>query len=123
MTADFMRRLYCGCVTFADFRLVWSAGRAAARDLRDGSAFDADEARRRIVAQLDSLAAHGIRHAALGGFGCGAFLNPGAEVARLYKEELARRADDFCVVAFAIYAAGYGPGNFGPFKAVFESAA
>ena len=97
--------------------------RAAARDLRDGSAFDADEARRRIVAQLDTLAAHGIRHAVLGAFGCGAFLNPGAEVARLYKEELARRADDFCVVAFAIYAAGYGPGNFGPFKAVFESAA
>ena len=97
--------------------------RAAARDLRDGSAFDADEARRRIVAQLETLTAHGVRHAVLGAFGCGAFLNPGAEVARLYKDELARRAEAFEVVVFAVYAAGYGPGNFGPFKAVFESAA
>ena len=59
----------------------------------------------------------------LGAFGCGAFLNPGAEVARLYKDELARRAEAFEVVVFAVYAAGYGPGNFGPFKAVFERAA
>ncbi|WP_088285799.1 poly(ADP-ribose) glycohydrolase domain-containing protein [Ideonella sp. A 288] len=97
--------------------------RAAARDLRDGSAFDADDARRRIAAQLDTLKAAGQRHVVLGAFGCGAFLNPAAEVSRLYQDELARRSADFSVVAFAIYAAGYGPDNFGPFRAAFDATA
>lgn len=45
--------------------------RAAAQDLRDGSAFDAENARRRIAAQLDTLCAHGVRNAVLGAFGVG----------------------------------------------------
>jgi hypothetical protein len=97
--------------------------RAAAQDLRDGSAFSIEDARRRIVAQLDTMRSHGLRHAVLSAFGCGAFLNPAPQVAQLYKDEIARRAKDFSVVGFAIYAAGYGPDNFQPFKAVFENAA
>jgi len=95
--------------------------RASARDLRDGSAFDPDDARRRIAAQLNTLRAHRIRHVVLGAFGCGAFRNPSDQVARIYAEEIAERAADFSVVAFAIYAAGYGPDNYAPFAAVFPS--
>jgi hypothetical protein len=97
--------------------------RAAAQDLRDGSAFSIEDARRRIAAQLDTIRSHGVRHTVLSAFGCGAFLNPAPQVARLYKEEIARRANDFSAVGFAIYAAGYGPDNFQFFKAVFENAA
>jgi hypothetical protein len=97
--------------------------RAAAQDLRDGSNFDATDARRRIAAQFETLLAQGVRHAVLGAFGCGAFLNPAPQVARLYKEELACRSAGFSVVAFAIYAAGYGPDNFRPFRDEFENAA
>src|SRR5262245_56664381 len=61
--------------------------RAAACDLRDGSAFDPQETRRRIAAQLDTLRAGGQRHTVLGAFGCGAFRNPATEVACLYREE------------------------------------
>lgn len=86
--------------------------RAAARDLRDGSAFDPRDARRRIAAQLDTLRHHRIRHAVLGAFGCGAFCNPGDRVARIYREEIELRAADFSVIAFAIFSAGYGPGNY-----------
>jgi uncharacterized protein (TIGR02452 family) len=85
--------------------------------------FSIDDARRRIAAQLDTLLAHGVRHTVLGAFGCGAFLNPAHEIARLYREEIARRAADLSVVGFAIYAAGYGPDNFQPFRAAFENAA
>ncbi len=93
--------------------------RSAAQDLRGGSEFDSHDARRRIAAQLNTLRQHGIRHVVLGAFGCGAFLNPAKHVARLYRQELAARAGDFSVVAFAIFAAGYGPDNFKPFAAVF----
>jgi hypothetical protein len=91
--------------------------RAAAQDVRGGRPFDADEARRRIAAQLDTLRCHRIRHAVLSAFGCGAFQNPAPVVASLYREELHRRVDAFDVVAFAIYAPGYGPDNYGPFAA------
>lgn len=96
--------------------------RAAARDLRDGSEFDAHDARRRIAAQLDTLRLNGIRHAVLGAFGCGAFRNPAENVARLYREEIAARREHFDVVAFAIFSAGYGPDNYGPFAEVFATA-
>lgn len=89
--------------------------RAAAQDLRGGRPFDATEMRRRVAAQLDTLIAHRIRHAVLGAFGCGAFANPGAEVARLYREEIDARREAFTRITFAIYAAGYGPGNYAPF--------
>ncbi len=96
--------------------------RAAAVDLRGGKPFDADETRRRIAAQLETLIAAGLRHAVLGAFGCGAFHNPAIEVALLYREELRRRERDFDLVAFAIFDAGYGPDNHSPFAAVFDSA-
>ena len=96
--------------------------RAAAQDLRDGSAFDPQDARRRVAAQLNTLRHHRIRHVVLGAFGCGAFLNPADRVARIYREEIALRADDFSVVAFAIFSAGYSPGNYAPFAEAFSRA-
>ncbi|HMB70054.1 MAG TPA: poly(ADP-ribose) glycohydrolase domain-containing protein [bacterium] len=96
--------------------------RASAQDLRDGSAFDPDEGRKRIVAQLDTLREHRVRHAVLGAFGCGAFRNPARQVARIYREEIAARRKDFSVVAFAIFAPGYGPDNHTPFAQAFASA-
>ncbi len=89
--------------------------RASAQDLRDGSPFVLSEARKRIAAQLDTLCDSGIRYAVLGAFGCGAFRNPGALVAQIYREELVTRREHFSVVAFAIFSAGYGPGNYTPF--------
>ncbi len=94
--------------------------RAAAQDLRDGSQFNVQEARKRIAAQLDTLRSKGLRHAVLGAFGCGAFCNPAYQVAQIYKEELAARSNAFSVIAFAVFAAGYGPGNFEPFAAVLN---
>jgi len=96
--------------------------RAAARDLRDGSDFDPDDARRRISAQLDTLSNHQVRHVVLGAFGCGAFCNPALHVAQIYREEIAARTADFTVIAFAIYSAGYGPDNYTPFKEAFRRA-
>ncbi len=94
--------------------------RAAAQDLRNGSDFNRDEARRRIAAQLDTLRDHGIRHAVLGALGCGAFKNPSRDIAQIYKEEIIIRRADFALIAFAIFAAGYGPGNYKPFSDVFR---
>lgn len=94
--------------------------RASAQDLRDGSPFDPEEARWRIAAQLDTLRQYGIRHAVLGAFGCGAFRNPGEKVARLYKEEIEKRRNDFSVIAFAIFASGYGPDNYAAFANAFS---
>lgn len=93
--------------------------RAAAQDLRGGAPFSRADARRRIAAQLDTLRDAGIRHAVLGAFGCGAFQNPAASVARLYREEISRRAGDFSCIAFAIFNAGYGRDNFAPFAREF----
>ncbi len=95
--------------------------KAAAQDLRDGADFDVQDARRRIAAQLDTLVAHGVRHAVLGAFGCGAFLNPAHRVARLYHEEIDRRPQGFDVLAFAIFSPGYGPDNFLPFASEFQA--
>jgi len=94
--------------------------RAAAVDLRGDQAFDADEAARRVAAQLDTLIEHGVRHAVLSAFGCGAFLNPADQVARIYRQELLKRATQFDVIAFAIFHAGYGPDNFKPFAKEFD---
>jgi len=93
--------------------------RAAARDLRGGAPFSRADTRRRIAAQLDTLREAGIRHAVLGAFGCGAFQNPAASVAKLYREEISRRAGDFSCIAFAIFHAGCGPDNFAPFAREF----
>lgn len=93
--------------------------RGAAQDLRDGSAFQATEARKRIIGQLDTLRHRGVRHAVLGAFGCGAFRNPADQVAEIYRDEIAARANDFDVIAFAIFSPGYGPDNYTPFARVF----
>ena len=93
--------------------------RAAAQDLRNGSDFDAGDARKRIAAQLDTLRDHQIRHVVLGAFGCGAFRNPADRVAGIYREEIAARSEDFVVIVFAIFSAGYGPDNFTPFARAF----
>jgi len=96
--------------------------RAAAQDLRGGAPFDPVDARRRIAAQLDTLIAGGVRHAVLSAFGCGAFHNPADQVAALYRDELAARPGAFAVIAFAIFAPGYGPDNYRPFAAVLGGA-
>jgi hypothetical protein len=93
--------------------------RASAQDLRTGREFDLEDARGRIAAQLDTLRLNGVEYAILGAIGCGAFQNPTRLVARLYREEIEKRARDFAVIAFAIFSAGYGPDNYAPFKAEF----
>jgi hypothetical protein len=93
--------------------------RAAAQDLRDGSAFDPQDSRRRVSAQLDTLREHDVRHVVLGAFGCGAFRNPADGMARIYREEIATRMTDFSVIAFAVFSAGYGPNNYIPFAEAF----
>jgi len=97
--------------------------RAAAQDLRGGRAFDEAEARRRVAAQLDTMVAAGVRHAVLSAFGCGAFENPAARIAAIYRDELDARRDAFALVAFAIFAPGYGPDNHRPFAEVFRDRA
>lgn len=89
--------------------------RSAGVDLRGGVPYDEPEMRRRVVAQLDTLEAAGVRHVVLSAFGCGAFGNPADRVAVLYREALEARLDRFAVVAFAIFAPGYPPDNHGPF--------
>ena len=92
--------------------------RAAAQDLRRGGGLDLDDAATRIGKQLDTLVDFGRRHAVLSAFGCGAFRNPARVVARLYKEALAARREHFDLIAFAIFAPGYGPDNYTPFAEV-----
>lgn len=102
--------------------------RAAAVDHRDGRQVDSMELRRRIKAQLDTLADVGARFIVLGAWGCGAFLAPPALVAQLYREEIARKLQEyqspadapFKRIVFAIYHAGYGSDNFAPFEAEFR---
>eukprot|EP00931_Biecheleriopsis_adriatica_P007079 TRINITY_DN10839_c0_g1_i1.p1 TRINITY_DN10839_c0_g1~~TRINITY_DN10839_c0_g1_i1.p1 ORF type:complete len:297 (+),score=59.95 TRINITY_DN10839_c0_g1_i1:93-983(+) len=92
--------------------------RAAAVDLRGsgGMYFPEEEMRKRIVAQLETLIENKVRHVVLSAFGCGAFLNPADEVAKIYHAELSTRLEHFDCVIFAIFHAGYGPDNFAPFK-------
>ena len=94
--------------------------RAAAVDLSDGRRFDPAAARARIDAQLDTLLDAGVRHVVLSAFGCGAFLNPADEVARIYRAALDGRANGFERVVFAIFDPGYGPDNYTPFARAFE---
>ena len=95
--------------------------RAAAVDLRSGEAYNHEETRKRVAAQLDTLIEAGIRHVVLSAFGCGAFMNPATYVASAYHEALKERHMHFDVVVFGIFNAGYGPNNFAPFKDEFEN--
>jgi hypothetical protein len=61
-----------------------------------------------------------VPHAVLSAFGCGAFHNPAHRVAKLYREEITARMADFAVIAFAIFAPGYGPDNYTPFAEVLD---
>jgi hypothetical protein len=92
--------------------------RAAAMDLRNGTPFDPVDGRQRIASQLETIKAGGIRYAVLSAFGCGAFQNPADQVASIYCDEIEKRKKDFTVIAFAIFAAGYGPDNFTPFAEI-----
>ena len=47
-------------------------------------------------------------------------MNPASRVAEIYRAELLKRAANFDVVGFAIFAAGYGPNNYEPFVTAFE---
>ena len=80
--------------------------------------FEKKEMKKRIEAQFKTLKINGIRHAILSAFGCGAFNNPAKEVAELYKECLLRYKNDFDVIAFPIYYAGYGPNNYPDFRQI-----
>jgi hypothetical protein len=93
--------------------------RAAAIDLRSGSAFSPQGMTARIAVQLDTLIQNDIKHAVLGAFGCGAFGNPARQVAEIYREQISRRSASFSVIAFAIFHAGYGRDNYTPFRDVF----
>lgn len=95
--------------------------RAAAQDCRGEAAFNPDEARRRIAAQLDTLIKHKVRYTILSAFGCGAFLNPAVEVAGIYREAIEERQESFNKIVFAIHHAGYGPDNFTAFLNVFKA--
>ena len=105
---------------------------AAAEDLRqdaDGkkrteeemiAAFDAESCRKRVRAQFETLRHKRQRYAVLSAFGCGAFGNPTEEVANIYAELLTAYKADFDLVAFAIFAPGYGPSdNYDQFKQIF----
>ncbi|MFM2246867.1 MAG: hypothetical protein RL071_2941 [Pseudomonadota bacterium] len=82
--------------------------------------FDAREARRRIVAQRDTLREAGVTHAVLSAFGCGAFLNPPEVVARLYREVFDEDEGGLQAVTFAILDSKGPGGNLGAFAAAFE---
>ena len=94
--------------------------RASAQDLRGGKPFNEKETRKRIKAQLNTLSLTGTRYAVLGAFGCGAFQNPPVEVARIYKEEINRRSEDFDLIAFAILNSERGKNNYQAFNTVFS---
>lgn len=58
--------------------------------------------RRRIAAQLDTLILEGKPYATLGAWGCGAFKNDPELVARIYAEEIKKRAHFFQHIMFPI---------------------
>ena len=101
--------------------------RAAAIDRRraDGTLqpFDAEmrkKTRQRIEAQLHTLMEKDVKHVVLSAFGCGAFENPPEEIAALYLDVISEMHQHFHVIAFAIFAPGYGPNdNFQVFQKAF----
>ena len=77
--------------------------------------------RKRIEAQLHTLRENEIKYVVLSAFGCGAFKNPPKDIAALYRSVISQMCKDFHVIAFAIFAPGYGPDdNFDMFEKEFE---
>ena len=79
-----------------------------------------EKTRKRIEAQLHTLRDNGVEYVALSAFGCGAFENPAAEIAALYRSVISEMGQAFNVIAFAIFAPGYGrDDNFEMFQKAF----
>ena len=79
--------------------------------------------RRRIEAQLHTLQDNRVKYVVLSAFGCGAFKNPPAEIAALFRSVISEMWRDFYVIAFAIFAPGYEPDdNLEEFQRVFKEA-
>ena len=78
--------------------------------------------RQRIEAQLHTLREKEVKHVVLSAFGCGAFQKPPEEIAALYREVISEMHQFFHVIAFAIFAPGYGPNdNFQVFQKAFDN--
>ncbi len=72
--------------------------------------------RQRIGAQLDTLILAGKRHVILGAWGCGAFKNDPERIAKIYHEEIEKRANYFQHILFPIIQTDYNSDNFGIFN-------
>lgn len=72
--------------------------------------------RQRIQAQLDTLILYNHTHVVLGAWGCGAFKNNPKIVARLYREEIEKRAAFFHHILFPIISLGSHNSNYAIFK-------
>ena len=71
---------------------------------------------KRVEAQFATLPKNGVRHVVLSAFGCGAFKNDPNDIAWVYKQAVERHRSSFAVIAFAIFYAGHGQGNYKIFK-------
>ena len=102
--------------------------RAAAIDRRQANdqlkPFDDEmraNTRKRIEAQLHTLRDNDVKYVVLSAFGCGKFENPTTEIAALYRSVISQLCKDFQVIAFAIFAPGYGrDDNFDMFEREFK---
>ena len=70
---------------------------------------------KRVEAQFATLISTGVRHVVLS-VGCGAFKNDPNDIAWVYKQAIERHRASFIVIAFAIFYAGHGQGNYKIFK-------
>ena len=66
-------------------------------------------------------AANGAEVLILGAFGCGAFCNPPAVVARAFKAVQEKYASYFETIEYAVFCSGYETQNYDAFREVFET--
>ena len=71
---------------------------------------------KRVEAQFATLISTGVRHVVLSAFGCGAFKNDPNDIAWVHKQAAERHRASFIVIAFVIFYAGHGQGNYKIFK-------
>ena len=95
--------------------------RGAADDLRRGGVYNNESMTKKIEAQFNTMIEKNVEHCVLGAFGCGAFENPPARVANIYKKMIDKHKNKFKHIVFAIYNAGYGSNNFGTFNDILIS--